>query len=87
MRSEASFRRKSEETKLKKLRKRTKKQGSTLKNLRERTKNRAQLSKSQGKNEIMNLVRISSAVFLAEHISHPLTLEEKTLSLSQLSQK
>ena len=68
------MRRKSEETKLKKLRERTKKQGSTLKNLR-------------GKNEIMNLVRISSAVFLAEHISHPLTLEEKTLSLSQLSQK
>ena len=77
MRSEASFRRKSEETKLKNLRERTKnraqlsrisgkeqktglnsqksqgknkKQGSTLKNLR-------------GKNEIMNLVRISSAVF------------------------
>ena len=81
------MRRKSEETKLKKL--------------RERTKNRAQLSKIsgkeqktglnsqnlRGKNEIMNLVRISSAVFLAEHISHPLTLEEKTLSLSQLSQK
>ena len=42
------MRRKGEETKLKKLRERTKKQGSTLKNLRERTKNRAQLSKSQG---------------------------------------
>ena len=81
------MRRKGEETKLKKL--------------RERTKNRAQLSKIsgkeqktglnsqnlRGKNEIMNLVRISSAVFLAEHISHPLTLEEKTISLSQLSQK